>query len=116
MESIMSANKHGHGPQGSRLQNWVEHELVHLSIHNQEGAIVTDIPDRNLSLRVPITAHVMLHRLAQKLGRSKTACAEEIIANAIQDVYRHFDLPDLHAEDLEGYVAQTDKVQTDKTA
>lgn len=41
-------------------------------MHDHEDDIVTDIPDRNLSLRVPIATHVMLHRLAQKLGRSKT--------------------------------------------
>ena len=105
----MSANKQGHGPQGSSLQNWVEHERVHLAIHNEEEAVVTDIPARNLSLRVPIATHVMLHRLAQKLGRSKTACAEEIIANAVRDVYHEFDMPKLRADDLEEFASQHEK-------
>jgi len=91
-----------------------QHESFHLAIHEDGETVVTDIPDRNLSLRVPISTHVMLHRLAQKLGRSKTACAEEIITNAVKDVYQQFDLPALRTEDLEKYAAQSDKSSGDK--
>ena len=110
----MSANKEGHGSHESRLQNWIEHELFHLAMHENGETVVTDIPDRNLSLRVPIATHVMLHRLAQKLGRSKTACAEEIITNAVKDVYQQFDLPPLLPEDLEKYAALSEKSSPDK--
>ena len=112
----MGANKEGHGSHGSRLQNWIEHELLHLAMHDHEDDIVTDIPDRNLSLRVPIATHVMLHRLAQKLGRSKTACAEEIIATAVKDVYQQFDLPAPRPEDLTDYASHTEKEPSRKTA
>lgn len=111
----MGANKEGQGSQGSRLQNWIEHEMLHLAMHNHED-MLTEIPDRNLSLRVPLTTHVMLHRLAQKLGRSKTACAEEIITNAVRDVYEEFGLAELDAEDLAEYASLKEKAPTEKTA
>lgn len=110
----MSANKQGHGLRGSRLQNWIEHERVHLAMHDHGDDLVTDIPDRNLSLRVPVATHVMLHRLAQKLGRSKTACAEEIIANAVRDVYQELGLPELRADDLVEYASLNEKALPEK--
>lgn len=100
----------------SRLQNWIEHELDHLAAAEEEEAAETDIPDRSLSLRVPITTHLMLYRIAQKLGRSKTASAEEILDIAVKDVYKQIELPRLTAEDIEEYAAQTEKTLPEKAA
>jgi hypothetical protein len=72
----------------SRLQNWIKHELIHLAAQDAEEVIETDIPDRSLSLRVPVATHLMLYRIAQKLGRSRTASAEETLAIAVRDVYK----------------------------
>jgi hypothetical protein len=60
----MSANKTGHGSHASRLQNWIEHEILHLAMNREKDVLETDIPDRNLSLRIPIATHVMLSRVA----------------------------------------------------
>ena len=111
----MGANKEGHGLNGSRLQNWIEHEVLHLKMNREKDVLEADIPDRSLSLRVPIAAHVMLSRIAQNLSRSKTACGEEIICNAIRDAYEQFDLPPLQRKDLEDYVAQTEKTAGEKS-
>ena len=100
----------------SRLQNWIEHELNHLAAAEEEEAAETDIPDRSLSLRVPITTHLMLYRIAQKLGRSKTACAEEILDIAVRDVYKQIELPRIMAADVQEYAAQTEKMLPEKTA
>ena len=109
----MSENDHGFGS-GSKLQNWIEHELIHLAVHEQEEALETELPDRNLSLRIPIATHLMLYRIAQKLGRSKTGCAEEVVNSAVKDVYRQFGLPPLTAADLEEYASQTEKAIPEK--
>lgn len=100
----------------SKLQNWIEHELIHLAALDEEEIVETEIPDRSLSLRIPITTHLMLYRIAQKLGRSKTACAEEILNIAVKDVYRQIDLPPLTGMDLEEYAMQTEKTLPDKAA
>ena len=112
----MSANKEGHGAHGSRLQNWIEHELLHLAMHTPQDTVETELPDRNLSLRIPLVTHLMLYRIAQKLGRSKTACAEEVINNAVKDVYGQFGLPPIIAVDLEDYASQTEKAIPEKGA
>ena len=99
----------------SRLQNWIEHELIHLATLDEEEVIGTDIPDRSLSLRVPVATHLMLYRIAQKLGRSKTASAEEILDIAVRDVYKQIELPPLTAEDIQEYAAQTEKPLPEKS-
>jgi len=100
----------GHGFQsGTQLQNWVEHELAHLAAQDGEEPAETELADRNLSLRVPIATHLMLYRIAQKLGRSKTALGEEIVLHAVRDVYRQFDLPPLSHADLAEYASGTEK-------
>ncbi len=112
---MMSHNGHNlHS--ASKLQNWIEHELIHLAALDEEEVIETEIPDRSLSLRVPITTHLMLYRIAQKLGRSKTACAEEILDIAVKDVYRQIELPRITATDIEEYALQTEKTLPDKAA
>ena len=93
----------------SKLQNWIEHELIHLAAQDEEEVIATEIQDRSLSLRIPITTHLMLSRIAQKLGRSKTACAEEILNIAVRDVYQQIELPRLTVADIEEYALQTEK-------
>ena len=98
----------------SRLQNWIEHELIHLAAQDEEEVIETEIPDRSLSLRVPVATHLMLYRIAQKLGRSKTASAEEILDIAVRDVYKQIELPPLTAEDIQEYAAQTEKPLPEK--
>jgi len=98
----------------SRLQNWIEHELIHLAAVDEEEVVETDIPDRSLSLRVPVATHLMLYRIAQKLGRSKTASAEEILDIAVRDVYRQIELPRLTAGDIEEYALQTEKTLPEK--
>ena len=100
----------------SRLQNWIEHELIHLATLDEEEIIETDIPDRSLSLRVPVATHLMLYRIAQKLRRSKTACAEEILDIAVRDVYKQIELPRLTTEDIQEYAAQTEKPLPEKAA
>lgn len=110
----MSINKHGFETD-SDLQNWINHELIHLAVQ-EEGQVTTDIPDRNLSLRIPLATHLMLYRIAQKLGRSKTGCAEEIVNNAVKDVYQQFGLPLLTATDLEEYASQTEKAIPEKSS
>ena len=100
----------------SRLQNWIEHELIHLATLDEEEVIGTEIPDRSLSLRVPVATHLMLYRIAQKLGRSKTASAEEILGIAVRDVYKQIELPSLTAEDIQEYAAQTEKPLPEKAA
>ncbi|MGO8672859.1 MAG: hypothetical protein ACLQVD_16045 [Capsulimonadaceae bacterium] len=94
---------------GSELQHWIEHEIAHLAAHEQDEVAVTEIPDRNLSLRMPIAVHLMVYRIAEKLGRSKTAVAEEILTHAVRDVYRKFDLPRVSTPDLLDYASQTEK-------
>ncbi len=100
----------------SKLQNWIEHELIHLATLDEEEVVETDIPDRSLSLRVPITTHLMLYRIAQKLGRSKTACAEEILDIAVKDVYKQIELPRITVADIEEYALQTEKTLPEKAA
>ncbi len=100
----------------SKLQNWIEHEMIHLAAQDEEEVIETEIPDRSLSLRIPITTHLMLYRIAQKLGRSKTACAEEILNIAVKDVYRQIELPRITASDIEEFALQTEKTLPEKTA
>jgi len=80
-----------------------------------ETTTETEIPDRSLSLRVPIATHLMLYRIAQKLGRSKTACAEEILDIAVKDVYRQIELPRITTADIEEYALQTEKTLPEKT-
>jgi hypothetical protein len=107
----------GHNLQNaSKLQNWIEHELIHLATLDEEEVVETDIPDRSLSLRVPITTHLMLYRIAQKLGRSKTACAEEILDIAVKDVYKQIELPRITVADIEEYALQTEKTLPEKAA
>jgi hypothetical protein len=101
---------------GSKLQNWIEHELIHLASLDEAETVDTEIPDRSLSLRIPITTHLMLYRIAQKLGRSKTACSEEILDIAVRDVYRQLNLPQITVADIEGYASQTEKTLPDKSA
>ena len=98
---------------GNELQGWIEHELAHLAAQEQDD-LETEIADRNLSLRVPISTHLMLYRIAQKLGRSKTATGEEILATSVRDVYRQFDLPHISASDLDEYASQTEKAIPEK--
>jgi len=113
--SMMSQNGHNlHG--ASKLQNWIEHEMIHLAALDEEEVVETEIPDRSLSLRVPITTHLMLYRIAQKLGRSKTACAEEILDIAVKDVYRQIELPRITVADIEEYALQTEKSLPEKAA
>ena len=113
--SKMSNNGHNlHST--SKMQSWIEHELIHLATVDEEEATETDIPDRSLSLRVPVATHLMLYRIAQKLGRSKTASAEEILDIAVKDVYKQIELPRLTAEDIEEYAAQTEKTLPEKAA
>ena len=108
-------NHNGHNQHdGSKLQNWIEHELIHLAAQEDEELVETEIPDRSLSLRTPITTHLMLYRIAQKLGRSKTACAEEILNIAVRDVYGQLNLPRLTGADIEDYASQTEKALPEK--
>ena len=100
----------------SRLQNWIEHELIHLAALEEEEIVETEIPDRNLSLRIPITTHLMLYRIAQKLGRSKTAGAEEILNIAVRDVYGQLGLTPLAVADIEDSASQTEKAIPEKAA
>jgi hypothetical protein len=64
---------------------------------------------------MPATAHLMLFRLAQTLGRSKTACAEEILGNAIRDAYEQFDMPEITAADLDAYATDGEKAVAEKS-
>lgn len=110
---MMSHNGHNlHN--ASKLQNWIEHELIHLASLDEEETIATEIPDRSLSLRIPITTHLMLYRIAQKLGRSKTAGAEEILGIAVKDVYQKLDLSPMTVTDIEEYASQTEKTLPEK--
>ena len=110
-------NHNGHNQHdGSKLQNWIEHELIHLAAQEDEELVETEIPDRSLSLRTPITTHLMLYRIAQKLGRSKTACAEEILNIAVRDVYGQLNLPRLTGADIEDYASQTEKALPEKAS
>ncbi len=111
----MSHNGHNLND-GSKLQNWIEHELIHLAAQDEEELVETKILDRSLSLRTPITTHLMLYRIAQKLGRSKTACAEEILNIAVRDVYGQLDLPSLTGGDIEDYASQTEKAIPEKAS
>jgi hypothetical protein len=52
---------------------------------------------------------LMLTRLAQKLGRSKTSCGEEILINAVRDVYQQSDLPNPTNDEVRDYAVQTEK-------
>ncbi|MBV9850957.1 MAG: hypothetical protein JO250_14900 [Armatimonadetes bacterium] len=99
---------------GNQLQSWIEHELAHLAVQDQEDSGEVSLPDRNLSLRIPVMTHLMLYRIAQKLGRSKTALGEEILIHAVRDVYRQFDLPRISTADLEEYASQTEKAIPEK--
>ena len=58
----------------------------------------------------------MLYCIAQKLGRSKTACAEEILDVTVRDVYKQIELPPLTAGDIQEYAAQTEKPLPEKAA
>ena len=98
----------------SKLQNWIEHELIHLAEQNEEELVETEIPDRSLSLRIPITTHLMLYRIAQKLGRSKTACSEEVLTIAVRDVYGQLELPRITPGDIDEYAQQTEKAIPEK--
>jgi len=110
---MMSHNGHNlHN--ASKLQNWIEHEIIHLAALDEEEIVETEIPDRSLSLRIPITTHLMLYRIAQKLGRSKTACAEEILNIAVNDVYQQIELSPPTVADIEEYATQTEKTLPDK--
>jgi hypothetical protein len=109
-------NHNGHNlHNASNLQNWIEHELIHLAALDEEEVVEINIPDRSLSLRIPITTHLMLYRIAQKLSRSKTAGAEEILHIAVKDVYRQLELPPLTVQDIEEYAVQTEKALPEKT-
>ncbi len=100
---------------GNGLQDWIEHELSHLISQDQEEAINSGLGDRNLSLRMPLAMHLMLTRVAEKLGRSKSAVSEEILTWAIRDVYRQFNLPPLTQDDLEEFASQIEKPAPEKT-
>ena len=97
----------------SGLQDWIKHELSHLVAQEQELA-GTALGSRNLSLRVPLTLHLMLARIAEKLDRSKSAVSEEVLTWAIRDVYKQLDLPPLTQADLGEFAAQLEKVPADK--
>jgi hypothetical protein len=97
---------------GSGLQDWIEHELSHLAA--QAGQDDTALGDRNLSLRAPLAVHLMLARIGEKLGRSKSAVSEEILVHAVRDVYSQFGLPALTRTDVEDFAAQSDKTTAEK--
>ncbi len=99
----------------SGLQDWIKHELSHLAAQEQELA-GSALGSRNLSLRVPLALHLMLMRIAEKLGRSKSAVSEEVLTRAIRDVYKQFDLPPVTQADLEEFAALLEKAPADKTA
>jgi len=99
---------------GSSLQDWTEHELSHSALQDQEELIDTDLGDRNLSLRMPTAMHLMLARIAERLGRSKSAVSEEISTLSVRDVYRQFDLPRLTQADLEEFAIQIEKPTPEK--
>lgn len=100
----------------SGLQDWIKHELSHLAAQEQEKLAGTALGSRNLSLRVPLTLHLMLARIAEKLDRSKSAVSEEVLTWAIRDVYKQFDLPPVTQADLEEFAAQLEKAPADKPA
>lgn len=100
---------------GSQLQTWIEHELAHLAAQMQEDALSAEIADRNLSLRMPVAIHLMLYRLAEKLGRSKTAVAEEVLTHAVRDAYAQFDLPKITQADVVEYGSQSEKPIAEKS-
>jgi predicted transcriptional regulator len=99
----------------SGLQDWIKHELSHLAAQEQELA-GTALGSRNLSLRVPLALHLMLARISEKLDRSKSAVAEEVLTCAIRDVYKQFDLPPVTQADLEEFAALLEKAPADKAA
>jgi len=99
----------------SGLQEWIKHELSHLAAQEQDLA-GTGLGSRNLSLRVPLSLHLMLARIAEMLDRSKSAVSEEILTRAVRDVYREFDLPPLTQADLEEFAALLEKSPGDKPA
>ena len=99
---------------GSGLQDWIEHELSHLAAQGVEDE--AGLGDRNLSLRAPLAVHLMLARIAEKLGRSKSATSEEILTHAVRDVYRRFDLPRLTRAEVEEFAAQGDRAVGERTA
>ncbi len=99
----------------SGLQDWIKHELSHLAAQEQELA-GSALGSRNLSLRVPLALHLMLTRIAEKLDRSKSAVAEEVLTWAIRDVYKQFDLPPMTQADLEEFAALLEKAPADKPA
>ena len=101
---------------GSSLQDWITHELSHLTAQEQADLARTDFGDRNLSLRVPLALHLMLSRIAEKLDRSKSAVSEEILTWAVRDVYKQFDLPPLTHTDLTEFAAQIEKTPAEKSA
>ena len=100
----------------SGLQDWIKHELSHLAAQEQEKLAGTALGSRNLSLRVPLALHLMLTRIAEKLDRSKSAVAEEVLTWAIRDVYKQFDLPPVTQADLEEFAALLEKAPADKPA
>lgn len=104
-ESVMTGHDFG---SGSSLQDWITHELSHLTAQ-QEDLAENTLGDRNLSLRVPLALHLMLSRIAEKLDRSKSAVSEEILTRAVRDVYKQFGLPALIHTDLTEFAAQIEK-------
>ena len=100
----------------SGLQDWIKHELSHLAAQEQEKLLGTALGSRNLSLRVPLALHLMLARIAEKLDRSKSAVAEEVLTWAIRDVYKEFGLPTVTQADLEEFAALVEKSPADKPA
>ncbi len=95
---------------GGSLQDWIEHELSHLAAQDQEDLLETSLGDRNLSLRLPLVLHLMIARIAEKLGRSKSAVSEEILTWAVRDVYKQINLPKPTPSELEEFASQIENL------
>lgn len=104
-DSAMTGHDFG---SGSSLQDWIKHELSHLAAQ-EEALAETASGGRNLSLRMPLALHLMLSRIAETLGRSKSAVSEEILTWAVRDVYKQFGLPSLTQSDLAEFAALLEK-------
>ena len=120
-ENKHDENKHGqyaaagHDFQSeSGLQDWIKHELAHLAAQQQDDLTAAGLGARNLSLRMPLTVHLMLARISETLDRSKSAVSEEILTWAVRDVYKQFGLTPLTHADLAEFAALLEKAPAEK--
>lgn len=87
----------------SDLKEWLNHELKMAALNEVQQAE----PARNLSLRLSMLTHCKLHRIAQKLSDSKSACGQKIITHAVEEVYKELGLPDVGVDDVRQYARET---------